>query len=80
MMQNAYRYKSNILIAYQEGEHYVSRALLAKVGNELLGTSEIEAVFTIGKVDNEVVAISARSIKKYQCSINYGSFRWRGAF
>ena len=61
MMQNAYRYKSNILIAYQEGEHYVSRALLAKVGNELLGTSEIEAVFTIGKVDSEVVAISARS-------------------
>lgn len=63
VMQSAYRFKPNILIAHSRKEEIVSRALLAKVGNELLSTSEIEAVFTIGKVDNETIAISARSSK-----------------
>lgn len=61
IMQTAYRYKENILIAYNKENSKVSRAMLAKVGNELLGTAGIEAVFTLGLIDQEKVAISARS-------------------
>lgn len=66
IMQTAYRYKEHILIAYNKPETKVSRAMLAKVGNELLSTVGIQAVFTIGYVDKDTVAISARS----SCNIN----------
>lgn len=80
MMQSAYRFKPNILIAYQKSEEFVSRALLAKVGNELLGTSEIEAVFTIGRVDQETVAISARSSKNINVQLIMESLGGGGHF
>ena len=69
IMQTAYRYQDNILIAYNNEDSYVSRALLAKVGNELLATVGIDAVFTLGYVEEGEVAISARSSRNINVQI-----------
>ncbi len=69
IMQTAYRYQNNILIAYNNEDTYVSRALLAKVGNELLATVGIDAVFTLGYIEEGEVAISARSSRNINVQI-----------
>ena len=58
---NAYRFGNDALIAYGNEEDIHTRPLLAKVGNELLNISEIKAVFVVGRVDKDKIAISARS-------------------
>lgn len=58
---NAYRFGNDALIAYGNEEDIHTRSLLAKVGNELLNISEIKAVFVVGRVDKDKIAISARS-------------------
>ncbi len=80
IMQSAYQYQPNILIAYQNNNEYVTRALLAKVGNELLSTSGIDAVFTLGRVDTKTVAISARSIKNINVQVIMESLGGGGHF
>lgn len=58
---NAYRFGNDALIAYGNEEDIHTRPLLAKVGNELLNISEIKAVFVVGRIDKDKIAISARS-------------------
>lgn len=69
IMQTAYRYQDNILITYNNENTPVSRALLAKVGNELLATVGIDAVFTLGYIDEGQVAISARSSRNINVQV-----------
>mgnify|MGYP002554719227 CR=1 FL=1 len=52
---------NDALIAYGNEEDIHTRPLLAKVGNELLNISEIKAVFVVGRIDKDKIAISARS-------------------
>ena len=80
IMQNSYRYKNNILIAYNKENSKVSPALLAKVGNELLGTSGIEAVFTVGNITADKVQISARSSKNVNVQVIMESLGGGGHF
>lgn len=61
--QTAYRYGSDILIAFGKPDKIYSRTLLAKAGNELLGISGVKAVFIVGKTKKEEVSISARSTR-----------------
>lgn len=61
--QTAYRYGSDILIAFGRSDKIYSRTLLAKAGNELLGISGVKAVFIVGKTGKEEVSISARSTR-----------------
>lgn len=69
IMQTAYRFKDNILIAYSDEKSVVSRALLAKVGNELLSTANIDAVFTLGYVGDNQIAVSARSSRNINVQV-----------
>lgn len=60
---NAYRYNENILISVGDFNQEYSREMLAKSSNALLEISHIKAAFTIGRVDKNMVAVSARSSK-----------------
>lgn len=60
---SAYRYNDYILISVSSGNQEYSREMLAKSSNALLEISNVKAAFTIGKVSEGVVAISARSVK-----------------
>ena len=61
IVQNMYQISDGIIIAYGEKNKIYNRTILAKAGNELLAISKIKAVFTVGFVDKNQVAISARS-------------------
>ena len=52
----------------QEDEEY-TRTMLAKAGNSLLEVSGIKAVFTIGRVSKNMIAISSRSAKDINVSM-----------
>ena len=60
---NAYRFNDNILISVGDFNQEYSREMLAKSSNALLEISHIKAAFTIGRVDKNMVAVSARSSK-----------------
>ena len=60
---NAYRFNDNILIRVGDFNQEYSREMLAKSSNALLEISHIKAAFTIGRVDKNMVAVSARSSK-----------------
>ena len=61
IIQSATRFKDDVMIAVSKEKELQSRAFLAKVGNDILSISEINATFIIGRISEEVVAISARS-------------------
>lgn len=61
--QSAYQYNDDILIACGKEDEIYTRTMLAKAGNALLEISGIKAVFTIGRVSKNTVALSARSAK-----------------
>lgn len=69
IMQTAYKYKEDILIAYSPDNGKIEQAMLAKVGNQLLATSKTNAVFTVGHIGDNHIAISARSTKKINVQI-----------
>jgi len=60
---NAYRYNDYILISVGEERQEYCREMLAKSSNALLEISNIRAAFTIGRISEDVIAISARSTK-----------------
>ena len=60
---NAYRFNDHILISVGDFNQEYSREMLAKSSNALLEISGIKAAFTIGRVDKNIVAVSARSMK-----------------
>ncbi|MDD8049528.1 MAG: DHH family phosphoesterase [Thomasclavelia sp.] len=64
IMESAYQFGNDILIAYGKENETYTRAMLAKAGNELINVSDIKAAFTIGKIDSKgTIALSARSNK-----------------
>ena len=79
IMQKAYRFKPNIIIAYCD-DIEVKTAVLAKVGNTLLDTAGIDAVFTVGKVAFDRVAISARSSRNINVQMIMESLGGGGHF
>lgn len=60
---SAYRYNDYILISISSGSREYSREMLAKSSNALLEISNVKAAFTIGKISDDIVAVSARSAK-----------------
>ena len=62
--ENCYQFGNDILIAYGKEDEFYSRTLLAKAGNELMNIAGIKAVFIVGRVSKETIAISARSRKE----------------
>ncbi len=69
IMQKAYRYRPNIVIAYYDGEAPIQTVTLAKAGNQLLDTAGIDAVFTLGLIKDNRIAISARSSRNINVQI-----------
>lgn len=67
--ENCYQFGNDILIAYGKEDEFYSRTLLAKAGNELMNIAGIKAVFIVGKVSKETIAISARSRKEINVQI-----------
>jgi len=67
--QRAYRYCPFILIATGREDEEYSRSMLAKASNALLEVSGIKASFTIGRVNRNMVCISARSTKDINVQI-----------
>ena len=61
--QSAYQYNNHILIACGDEQEEYTRTMLAKAGNSLLEVSGIKAVFTIGRISKNMIALSARSAK-----------------
>lgn len=64
LSSNAYRYNDSILISLGEEDHIYPREMLAKSSNSLLEISGIDASFTIGYVDKNIISVSARSVKE----------------
>lgn len=64
IMKSAYQYKHNIIIASYSGTEPIQSVMLAKVGNELMDTQGVDAVFTLGLIPGEKIAISARSTRE----------------
>ena len=62
--ENCYQFGNDILIASGKEDEFYSRTLLAKAGNELMNIAGIKAVFIVGRVSKETIAISARSRKE----------------
>ena len=67
--ENCYQFGNDILIAYGKEDEFYSRTLLAKAGNELMNIAGIKAVFIVGRVSKETIAISARSRKEINVQI-----------
>lgn len=58
-----------IAIAHTDGDKIVERATLAKISDELISISEIELAVTIGRIDENQIGLSARSLGKINCQI-----------
>lgn len=59
LLSTASIYKNRFAVLSTEDE--VQPVLLAKLANDLLMTNEVDAAFTVGKINSEVTMISARS-------------------
>lgn len=57
----AYKFGNDILIAYGKEDDIYDRSTLAKAGNDLLNIADIKAVFIVGRINKEKIAVSARS-------------------
>ncbi|MEG0366886.1 MAG: DHH family phosphoesterase [Coprobacillus sp.] len=66
---NSYQYNPYILIAIGDEDEEYSRSMLAKASNSLLDVCGIKASFTIGRVEKNTIAISARSAKDINVQI-----------
>ena len=62
VLKNAERYPNGIVIATYDGERKLTRALISQVANSLLGIQDVEASFVISNLNDDTVAMSARSI------------------
>lgn len=69
LVQNTIRLNQGVLISIGEEKQLYDRAMLAKVGNDILEINEIEAAFVVGRISVQTVAISARSTGNYNVQI-----------
>ena len=77
IMANSVTPYYGVVVCSGEDEDVIDRAILAKVGQEVLNVKEIKACFVIGKISDSVVGISARSdgtinVQKIMESLNGG--------
>lgn len=69
LVQNTIRLGHGVLISIGEEKQMYDRAMLAKVGNDILEINEIEAAFVVGRISEQTVAISARSTGNYNVQV-----------
>lgn len=69
LIQNAYHYNQEILVTAGNDDELLDRALLAKVGNDLMSIDGIEASFVIGKTGEDTIGVSARSNGKMNVQV-----------
>lgn len=77
IMANSVTPYYGVVVCSAEEDDVIDRAILAKVGQEVLNVKEIKACFVIGKTSDSVVGISARSdgtinVQKIMESLNGG--------
>lgn len=61
ILNNCEKYDNGIVIATYNGNKKLSRSLISQVANQILNIQEVEASFVIGNLDDDTVAMSARS-------------------
>ena len=55
-------YKEKVAIAHTSPEEIVERSTLAKISDELISISDIELAITIGRIAENQIGLSARSL------------------
>jgi c-di-AMP phosphodiesterase-like protein len=69
ILANVETYSYGVLIAKAPQEEFVNPAILASVCNELTGIDSVQACFSIGRISESTVYISARGNGKVNCEI-----------
>ena len=77
---NSYLYKENILIAFADDNQFITRTILAQVGNDMMQISDIDAVFVVGLTDDNEVAVSSRSTSNINVQVICESLGGGGHF
>ena len=62
-------YKEKVAIAHTSPEEIVERSTLAKISDELISISDIELAITIGRIAENQIGLSARSLGKINSQI-----------
>lgn len=69
IMANLEIYKNIVAIAHLNNEVITDRATLAKASDELLSVKNIDLAITIGRLNENQIGLSARSLGKVNCQV-----------
>jgi c-di-AMP phosphodiesterase-like protein len=58
-----------VYVAKSEDDDIITRTVLSKTAEEILSTKGVQAVFVIGRTNNNEVSISARSLQDFNVQI-----------
>ncbi len=62
-------YRGRVAIAQTSNDEIVHRTTLAKISDELISISDVELAITVGRIGENHVGLSARSLGKINCQI-----------
>ena len=69
-----------IYIATSEDQDIITRTVLSKAAEEILATKGVQAVFVIGRTNNNEVSCSARSLQDFNVQVIMESLGGGGHF